>query len=80
MLQRHERPAHRLAEHLKPHGPHRPQVPVGPLPKFHPLPTRPVFEPNYFDTVIGPAESLPVFGTGAVPSGGTTQGPLLQRP
>jgi hypothetical protein len=50
---------HRLAGHLKPDGPMQPQVPAGPLPRFHPLPTKPVFEPGYFDTVVGPAEVDP---------------------
>ncbi len=56
------RPVQRLAHHLKPHGALQPQVPVAPLPKFHPLPTRPVFEPNYFDTVIGPSEAPLPYG------------------
>ena len=58
----HRKPVHRLAHHLKPDGPLQPQVPVPPLPKFHPLPVKPVFEPNYFDTVVGPAEAPPYLG------------------
>lgn len=64
---RRGRPVQRLAHHLKPHGALQPQVPVGPLPKFHPLPTRPVFEPGYFDAVVGPAEAIPYGAEDLIP-------------
>jgi hypothetical protein len=41
-----QRPLAAAIHHLKSRGPAQPTVDVPPLPRFHPVPTHPVFEPQ----------------------------------